>query len=204
MPSTSVATDQTTKAINGLLNAMQQTLGALGNTFDVLGEQTLSVATLGPAVDAVIKVSSPSCVRCAAGFYLMCLQIDKARKYVQDRHAVQDAAMKSTEDGVKEQVAVAIREKLRPKVDRLVAETVARLVQDRVRDEVRTFIGFWGCLWGLTLVCVFVAAEASVPEVERRARGAPPPHPRSQDRSCQCVRSPLVAVIIVLISVCHS
>lgn len=58
MPSTSVATHQTTKAINDLLNAMQQTLGALGNTFDVLGEQTLSVATLGPAVDAVIKVSS--------------------------------------------------------------------------------------------------------------------------------------------------
>lgn len=55
--------------------------------------------------------------------------------------------MKSTEDGVKEQVAVAIREKLRPKVDQLVAETVARLVQDRVRDEVRTFIGFGGCPW---------------------------------------------------------
>ena len=50
--------DPTAVAVSDLLGTMQNTLKALGNTFDVLGEQTIRVASLGPAVDALSQVCS--------------------------------------------------------------------------------------------------------------------------------------------------
>jgi len=42
--------------VNELLSTMKQTLGALGATFDTLGEQTARIASLGPAMDAAHQV----------------------------------------------------------------------------------------------------------------------------------------------------
>lgn len=42
--------------IEDLLTTMKKTLGALGATFDSLGEQTARIATLGPAIDAAHQV----------------------------------------------------------------------------------------------------------------------------------------------------
>ena len=42
-------------AVGDLLGVMQGTLGAVGKVFDVLGDQTMRVASLGPAVDAVYQ-----------------------------------------------------------------------------------------------------------------------------------------------------
>lgn len=44
--------------VEELLTTMKQTLGALGHTFDTLGEQTARIAKLGPAMDTAHQVSS--------------------------------------------------------------------------------------------------------------------------------------------------
>lgn len=46
----------TAAAVTDLLAAMQSTLSAVGKTFDVVGEHTMHVAALGPAVDAMYQV----------------------------------------------------------------------------------------------------------------------------------------------------
>lgn len=48
----SAANANDVEAVNELLQTMKLTLGALGATFDTLGEQTMRVAELGPAIDA--------------------------------------------------------------------------------------------------------------------------------------------------------
>ena len=55
-PSGIVERDPTAAAVTELLATMQNTLRALGNTFDVVGEQTIRVASLGPAVDTIYQV----------------------------------------------------------------------------------------------------------------------------------------------------
>jgi hypothetical protein len=44
-------------AVKELLLTMKSTLGALGKTFESLGEQTTKVAELGPAMEATHQVS---------------------------------------------------------------------------------------------------------------------------------------------------
>jgi hypothetical protein len=44
--------------VEELLTTMKQTLGALGHTFDTLGEQTARIAKLGPAMDTAHQVSA--------------------------------------------------------------------------------------------------------------------------------------------------
>ncbi|KAI0349958.1 hypothetical protein OH77DRAFT_1153786 [Trametes cingulata] len=106
--------DQTTSSVNALLLAMQRALGALGTTFDVLGEQTISVATLGPAVIAVKK-------------------IEQVRKDVQAQSLRQEARAQTTRGQLQTRVAAHIREVLRPKVDNMIADAVGKLVDSRVR-----------------------------------------------------------------------
>ena len=48
--------DPTAEAVSQLLGTMQCILGAVGKTFDVVGDQTMRVASLGPAVDALYQV----------------------------------------------------------------------------------------------------------------------------------------------------
>lgn len=57
------ATAKDVEAVNELLGTMKLTLGALGATFDTLGEQTMKVAELGPAIDANHQVRSRYIVR---------------------------------------------------------------------------------------------------------------------------------------------
>ena len=42
--------------VTELVEVMKKTLGALGSTFDSLGEQTAKVAALGPAIDSAYQV----------------------------------------------------------------------------------------------------------------------------------------------------
>ena len=55
------STTKDVEAVNELLGTMKLTLGALGATFDTLGEQTLKVAELGPAIDANYQVRASRC-----------------------------------------------------------------------------------------------------------------------------------------------
>ncbi|KAI0629081.1 hypothetical protein C8Q77DRAFT_334136 [Trametes polyzona] len=112
----STAPPMTTKAISDLSSAMRKTLAALGTTFEVLGDQILSVATLGPAMGAVVK-------------------IDQIRGEVERRRAAQDALMDKTKVQTQERVKERIRAQIRPKVQDLVAKAVAARIQDGVKKE---------------------------------------------------------------------
>ncbi|KAI0364137.1 hypothetical protein BV20DRAFT_50103 [Pilatotrama ljubarskyi] len=120
-PAPSARDDKTTQAVNALLSAMQMTLGALGTTFDILGEQTISVATLGPAVTAVNR-------------------IERVRTDIQAQSQRQEALMQKTRDQVQTRVTTHIREVLRPQVDGLIAAAVGGLVEDRVRTALQAQI----------------------------------------------------------------
>lgn len=52
----SIHNDPTALAVDDLLGTMKNTLKALASTFGVLGDQTIRVASLGPAVDALSQV----------------------------------------------------------------------------------------------------------------------------------------------------
>ncbi|KAI0645315.1 hypothetical protein C8Q79DRAFT_764085 [Trametes meyenii] len=112
----SSSSDSTSLAISHLVGTMQKTLTALGSTFRVLGAQTMSVATLGPAVDAVLKLESLESVVRAH-----CLE--------------QGKVVKDERDGAKERVKDYIRMKLRPQIDRIVGEVVSKEIEGRVRKE---------------------------------------------------------------------
>lgn len=58
LPARSAAVVQDMAVVEELLDTMKQMLGTLGATFDSLGEQTMKVATLPAAIDAVHQVST--------------------------------------------------------------------------------------------------------------------------------------------------
>lgn len=57
LPARSVPVHQDIAVVEELLTSMKDMLGTLGSTFDTLGEQTIKVATLPAAIDAVHQVS---------------------------------------------------------------------------------------------------------------------------------------------------
>ncbi|KAI0665692.1 hypothetical protein C8Q78DRAFT_1083769 [Trametes maxima] len=117
-PSTALhsSSDPTAVAIGDLVGTMQGALKALGSTFRVLGAQTVSVATLGPAVDAVLKLDSLEAV-----VHAHCL--------------VQDKAVKDEGNDAKERVKDFIRMELRPQIDRIVSEIISKEIEERVRRQ---------------------------------------------------------------------
>lgn len=52
------------QTVKGLLDAMKSTVGALGGTFDALGDQTAKLAQLGPAMDVAhrVRILFPFCI----------------------------------------------------------------------------------------------------------------------------------------------
>lgn len=56
LPARSAAVNHDLEVVHELLGTMKLMLGTLGSTFDVLGDQTIKVATLPAAIDAVHQV----------------------------------------------------------------------------------------------------------------------------------------------------
>ncbi|KAM5531112.1 hypothetical protein V8D89_015226 [Ganoderma adspersum] len=108
--------DPTAVAVSDLLGTMQNTLKALGNTFDVLGEQTIRVASLGPAVDALS-------------------QIEGVQVELNERTNRQDQHMQEVRAKQLETVKNHLRTALRPRVNEIVAACVQNEIATRVHHE---------------------------------------------------------------------
>ncbi|KAH8087875.1 hypothetical protein BXZ70DRAFT_875678, partial [Cristinia sonorae] len=107
------------EAVEELLGTMKLTLTALGSTFDTLGEQTLHVAALGPAIDANHQISL-------------------VRKQLEDQHKRQEARMVEVKAMLKEEVLdPRLQEKLREIASVVVKEIVRREIAERVRKELQ-------------------------------------------------------------------
>ncbi|KAI0665694.1 hypothetical protein C8Q78DRAFT_547156 [Trametes maxima] len=100
-----------------LLFAMQRTLNTLGNTFGLLGRQTIGMATLGPAIDAASKLDSLE-------------QVVRAQHSCQEQH-IQEVGRQNNNE-----VQEWIRTQMRPRVDEIIGQVVGEYVGDRVRDQV--------------------------------------------------------------------
>ncbi|KZT69713.1 hypothetical protein DAEQUDRAFT_726374 [Daedalea quercina L-15889] len=115
-PTTSLSPEE--QAVGDLLATMKQTMGTLGNTFDLLGKQTVTVASICPRIEAAREIHS-------TGEQL------KLRQKEQDQRL----------SGLKEQLAANVKEQrenwLNDKVNKLVSEFVGKEVARRVDEQLR-------------------------------------------------------------------
>jgi len=109
------------RAVNELLGTMKSTLCCLGATFDTLGAQTVKIAGLEPAIDAIHQIHS---VR---------LQLDDQRTRQEER--MQDAHKFIKEELENTQHDVYVR-----RVDILVQDMVKEVIQERVRAQLKVEI----------------------------------------------------------------
>ena len=77
LPARSTA-NQDIEIVDQLLDMMKHMLGTLGSTFDVLGEQTIKVATLPTAIDAMHQVYV-LCYECCRSLNMSCVMLDSQR-----------------------------------------------------------------------------------------------------------------------------
>ncbi|OSC99782.1 hypothetical protein PYCCODRAFT_1460559 [Trametes coccinea BRFM310] len=108
----------TTTAINDLLSTNQRTLKALGETFEILGQQTIMVATLGPALEAMT-------------------QIEALKREVKQHGEKQDTFVQKLESKIKRQVDADIEKVLRPAVNEMVKDAVQNMIATRVEDALK-------------------------------------------------------------------
>ncbi|KAI8974017.1 hypothetical protein BD414DRAFT_539935 [Trametes punicea] len=104
--------------IDELLSTNQKTLAALGQTFSVLGTQTILVATLGPALAAVSK-------------------LEELRAAVETHRDKKDEALRRLEAELEKAVDARVQERLRGEVDRIVAEEIERGLEARVQKALQ-------------------------------------------------------------------
>ncbi|KAI0753324.1 hypothetical protein C8Q80DRAFT_507067 [Daedaleopsis nitida] len=108
--------DPTAEAVSALLQTMQHTLGSLGKTFDLMGHQTMCVASLGPAVDAVFQITA-------------------VRGELDDQNQREQIRMQEVKIALQDKVKCHLRETLRSRVTQIVADIVRTAVADRVKHE---------------------------------------------------------------------
>lgn len=101
-----------------LRQTMQATLGALGTTFDYLGEQTARVAALGPAVEASH-------------------QIHQLRRQVHAQDRKQEERMQEIKSLLQDVLKEQIAEHLRAHVFEMIREKIEEYVADKVRDQLQ-------------------------------------------------------------------
>lgn len=123
------------QAVDDLFTTMKQTLATLGNTFDALGKQTVTVASISPRVAAAREVGH-LLLYATVGEFTLGSQLQRTGEQLRERLKTQEARMeelkKMLSANVKEQ-----REKwLDKKVDELVAEIVREEVPRRVSQQV--------------------------------------------------------------------
>ncbi|PIL30980.1 hypothetical protein GSI_05673 [Ganoderma sinense ZZ0214-1] len=116
--------DPTAVAVADLLGTMQNTLKALGNTFDVLGEQTIRVASLGPAVDALTQIES--------------VQVELSK-----RTEGQDQDMQEVKTRQLETVKDHLRTVFRPRVNEIVAACVQKEIETRLTEQIPASLRDW-------------------------------------------------------------
>ncbi|KAI0799964.1 hypothetical protein C8Q74DRAFT_1233536 [Fomes fomentarius] len=95
---------------------MHSTLSAVGNTFDVVREQTMRVAALGPAVDATY-------------------QIRAVEEEVDEQSKRQEEKLQDMKKSLQERFKKHMREVIRPHVHQLVTDMIKREVAERVRHQ---------------------------------------------------------------------
>lgn len=112
----SIHNDPTALAVDDLLGTMKNTLKALASTFGILGDQTIRVASLGPAVDALS-------------------QIERVQHELNEKTQQQDREMQDVKARQLETVKEHIREVLRPRVNKIVETCVQKEIEARVHHE---------------------------------------------------------------------
>ncbi|KAL7277880.1 hypothetical protein ACG7TL_008827 [Trametes sanguinea] len=108
----------TTTAINDLLSTNQRTLKALGETFEILGQQTIMVATLGPALEAMT-------------------QIEALEREVKQHGEKQETFVQKLESNMERQVVAKMEKVLRPAVNKMVTDAVQDMIAARVADALK-------------------------------------------------------------------
>ncbi|KAI0748795.1 hypothetical protein BC629DRAFT_1298285 [Irpex lacteus] len=106
------------EVVDELLGTMKQMLGTLGATFDTLGEQTVKVATLPAAMEAVSQISS-------------------VRKQLDDQHKRQEQRMQDMKTLLLEEVRTKLYSRLRETASEIVREVVQREIAERVRVQLQ-------------------------------------------------------------------
>ncbi|EPS93895.1 hypothetical protein FOMPIDRAFT_101378 [Fomitopsis schrenkii] len=108
------------QAVDDLFSTMKQTLTTLGNTFDALGKQTVTVASISPRVAAARELQRTG---------------EQLRERQRRQEARVEELKKALSTNVKDQ-----QELLNKKADELVAEFVGKEVPSRVEKELTALI----------------------------------------------------------------
>ncbi|KAH9834230.1 uncharacterized protein C8Q71DRAFT_859885 [Rhodofomes roseus] len=111
----------TDQAIEDLLDTMNQTLKTLGSTFESLGKQTVTVASLSPRIEAAHE-------------------IHRTGEQLQMRQTAQDKRLKDMSEVLKANVKEQRKQWLDAKVNELVAQIVSKKVAHRVDLELNVQI----------------------------------------------------------------
>lgn len=122
------------QAVDDLFSTMKQTLTTLGNTFDALGKQTVTVASISPRVAAAREVRS-LLLHDRLKSLIPGTKLQRTGEQLRERQRRQEARVeelkKALSTNVKDQ-----QELLNKKADELVAEFVGKEVPSRVEKEV--------------------------------------------------------------------
>ncbi|KAJ3526370.1 hypothetical protein NM688_g8270 [Phlebia brevispora] len=109
------------QAVNELLGTMKCMLGTLGSTFDTLGDQTIKVATLPIAIEAIHQIAA-------------------VRKELDERQQRREARMDELKRTLLEEVKTKVHEDLKNAASRIVKEIVRKEVAQRVRTQLQAQI----------------------------------------------------------------
>ncbi|KAI0715855.1 hypothetical protein C8Q72DRAFT_891686 [Fomitopsis betulina] len=109
------------QAVDDLLSTMKQTLSTLGNTFEALGKQTVTVASISPRVAAA-------------------RELQRTGEQLRERQRRQEARL----DALKQALVTNVKDQreiwLDKKADELVAEIVSKEVPSRVNQQLTTLV----------------------------------------------------------------
>lgn len=102
--------------IHELLHAFKATLGTLGSTIDILGEQPERLSEVSQAIDAEH-------------------QIRVVREQVEQQHGAQEEEMQKVKKFVSDEVKAQVRDALRAQVNRIVSGIVQKEITKRIQAQ---------------------------------------------------------------------
>jgi len=106
-------------AIRELLDTMKGTLGALGQTFDTLNEQSNKVSTLGPTMHDTAQ------------------QIITLRRQIRAQDKKQDVRIQEVKRMVRDQLKIQIAESMKAQIQYQIKTEVAHQVAEQVASEIK-------------------------------------------------------------------
>lgn len=138
LPARSAAVSHDIEIVDELLTTMKQMLDTLGSTFDTLGDQTIKVATLPAAIDAVHQVRTPL-NRCILPCLACCYaQIASARQQLDEQRMRQEERMMEVKNLLLNEVRTRLHARLKGTASAIVREIIQREIAERVRTQVST------------------------------------------------------------------